>query len=460
MITHAYVRYIEDNEQAVVAIKNIRDFRPRGPEDFKDKAKYNVKWGSDDEYYKARILLLGASEEDVRQKLQTARLRIKKVIESSDYSDEDAMEKENAKAQRKTVKKAGNIDKGDLMKFWSRKKNGCYSGQVDKPGEVEEKLKRAQRQIARLEKELWEKDRELEKLRYLNMKLQESIIEKFESWKGKHASKFPGRPPRPGLCPHRIEVLKVTSRKEVTGRINEKIGDLRKLEKRSADELGLPYPTSESLRLWYTTAEANGVCDWSAIVVLLVCLVLGGKGPYSECRPWVRRLDRVSIWSSSGPPELGFGLVLRELGGVRCTDMRSWRQAPANLDQKFALCCSCYSRQQMAANQEHEFVLGHQEQVFSSFFLGSAVEPQFGVGRLQHRSSAILFSAFKDMVTVGISVPPHVVPAHRDHGTVGPEMVDDGRCPALFLAPLRPSGFRSIQRAKNTPKTPPQRYHG
>ncbi|CAN8019100.1 unnamed protein product [Ixodes persulcatus] len=52
------------------------------------------------------------------------------------------------------------------------------------PGEVEEKLKRAQRQIARLEKELWEKDRELEKLRYLNMKLQESIIEKFESWKG------------------------------------------------------------------------------------------------------------------------------------------------------------------------------------------------------------------------------------------------------------------------------------
>lgn len=59
MTTHAYVRYIEDNEQAVVAIKNIKDFRPRGPEDFNDKAKYNVKWGSDDEYYKARILLLG-----------------------------------------------------------------------------------------------------------------------------------------------------------------------------------------------------------------------------------------------------------------------------------------------------------------------------------------------------------------------------------------------------------------
>ncbi|KAM7307439.1 uncharacterized protein ISCGN_011075 [Ixodes scapularis] len=55
-------------------------------------------------------------------------------------------------------------------------------------------------------------------------------------------------------------------------------------------------------------------------------------------------------------------------------------------------------------------------------------EPQFGVDRLQHRSSAIVLSAFKEMVAavgllaaslaVGISVPPHVVPAHRDHSTI------------------------------------------
>ncbi|KAM7287672.1 hypothetical protein ISCGN_031363, partial [Ixodes scapularis] len=54
-------------------------------------------------------------------------------------------------------------------------------------------------------------------------------------------------------------------------------------------------------------------------------------------------------------------------------------------------------------------------------------EPQFGVGRLQHRLSTIVFSAFKEMVAgvgllaaslpVGISVQPHVVPTHRDHGT-------------------------------------------
>ncbi|KAG0434137.1 hypothetical protein HPB47_019336, partial [Ixodes persulcatus] len=97
-------------------------------------------------------------------------------------------------------------------------------------------------------------------------------------------------------------------------------------------------------------------------------------------------------------------------------------------------------------------------------------EPQFGVGRLQHLSSAIVFGAFKEMVAVvgllaaslavGVSIPPHVVPAHRDHGSVGPETVDDGPCTGLFLAPLRPSGFRSIKRAKMTPKTPPRRHQG
>ncbi|KAM7300343.1 uncharacterized protein ISCGN_020907 [Ixodes scapularis] len=51
-------------------------------------------------------------------------------------------------------------------------------------------------------------------------------------------------------------------------------------------------------------------------------------------------------------------------------------------------------------------------------------------------------------LAVYVSVPPHVVPAHRDYGTVGPETVDDGRCPDLFLPPLRPFDFRSIQRSE------------
>ncbi|KAM7282329.1 putative nuclease HARBI1 [Ixodes scapularis] len=111
----------------------------------------------------------------------------------------------------------------------------------------------------------------------------------------------------------------------------------------------------------------------------------------------------------------------------------------------------------------HDSFMWRNCNLYEQFFAGTALdgwllgEPQFGVGHLQHRSSAIVFSAFKEMVAgvdllaaslaVGISVPPHVVPAHRDDSTVGPGTVDDGRCPALFLARLRPTGFRSIQQA-------------
>ncbi|KAG0437983.1 hypothetical protein HPB47_017201 [Ixodes persulcatus] len=114
--------------------------------------------------------------------------------------------------------------------------------------------------------------------------------------------------------------------------------------------------------------------------------------------------------------------------------------------------------------------VGDQPTVANMFAQLLEGEPQFGVGRLQHRSSATVFSAFKEIVAVvvlraaslavEVSVPPHVVPADRNYGTAGPETVDDGHCPALFLAALHPSGFRSIQRAKKTPKTPARRHPG
>ncbi|CAN7940882.1 unnamed protein product [Ixodes hexagonus] len=115
MITHAYVRYVDDNALEVVSITNIRDFHPSGPKDFSDTVKYNVKWSDqaneEGEYYKARILLLGVSEEDVRSKLCNGRLRVRRVIDSSDNSEEDpsVAEKENSKSQKKHMKeKASN----------------------------------------------------------------------------------------------------------------------------------------------------------------------------------------------------------------------------------------------------------------------------------------------------------------------------------------------------------------
>ncbi|KAG0444317.1 hypothetical protein HPB47_013932 [Ixodes persulcatus] len=62
--------------------------------------------------------------------------------------------------------------------------------------------------------------------------------------------------------------------------------------------------------------RAAGVSDWLAIVVLVVCLVLGGKGPNSGGRPRVRRLNRISVVPSLVLRGLGVGLALRALGGL------------------------------------------------------------------------------------------------------------------------------------------------
>ncbi|KAG0443410.1 hypothetical protein HPB47_014952 [Ixodes persulcatus] len=88
-----------------------------------------------------------------------------------------------------------------------------------------------------------------------------------------------------------------------------------------ADHVYRQWPYRQLGLRGYTTAEAAGVSDWLAIIVPLVCLVFGGKGPNSGGRPRFRRLDRIPVWSSFGSWGLGVGLALRALGGVNDTVM-------------------------------------------------------------------------------------------------------------------------------------------
>ncbi|XP_040061121.1 uncharacterized protein LOC115323332 [Ixodes scapularis] len=185
MITHAYVRYVDDSTHAIVPISSIKDFHPSGPTDFSDKTKYYVRWhAGDSEFYRARILLLGArfSEEDVTVKLKNGRLRVRKVIESSDYSEEDSLttEKENVKAQKKHMKeRQATSTKADLMRILELKKKQATAKKPEAKGDLEElqaKYDRAQRHITRLE-------RELSQVRQLNINLQEIVIKKVQSLK-------------------------------------------------------------------------------------------------------------------------------------------------------------------------------------------------------------------------------------------------------------------------------------
>ncbi|XP_077547625.1 uncharacterized protein LOC144159825 [Haemaphysalis longicornis] len=62
MITHAYVRYVDDRTCAVVSITDIKDFAPKDTEDF-PVTPLLVSWTDENgatDFYRARVLLLAA----------------------------------------------------------------------------------------------------------------------------------------------------------------------------------------------------------------------------------------------------------------------------------------------------------------------------------------------------------------------------------------------------------------
>ncbi|XP_040071579.1 spindle pole body component 110 [Ixodes scapularis] len=194
MITHACVRYQDDLSVAIVLVENIKDFKPSHSRDFVDGAKYSVKWlgqgsfSDDDEYYKARILLLGVSEADVKQKMDRRRMRIKKVL-SSESSDNDAPEERNdgRKQEKKRMKEkqetSGRTNLAKLLEEKKKSMSKAHSLANMKPSpqrESEERHSKDQEQIKKLQSQLEEKDKELAQLRSLNMKLQERLLKQDE----------------------------------------------------------------------------------------------------------------------------------------------------------------------------------------------------------------------------------------------------------------------------------------
>ncbi|XP_048010657.1 BEN domain-containing protein 5-like isoform X4 [Megalobrama amblycephala] len=65
----AYVRYIDDNIRQIVPLDYIKDFCPQDVNDFEIKKKYHILWKKSPEdqgqYYKAQILKLAESEEEL-----------------------------------------------------------------------------------------------------------------------------------------------------------------------------------------------------------------------------------------------------------------------------------------------------------------------------------------------------------------------------------------------------------
>lgn len=65
-VTHAFVRYLNDNVTKIVPVSDIKKFNPKTLQDLKKNKAYSVWWSYEDSdsddgnYYKAIIILLGS----------------------------------------------------------------------------------------------------------------------------------------------------------------------------------------------------------------------------------------------------------------------------------------------------------------------------------------------------------------------------------------------------------------
>lgn len=117
MITHAYVRYEDDRRCAVVVIGDVRGFK--ADDDFK-ATFYSVKWTEKDgetQFYRARILLVGESEDDLAKKMMKGRVRVPKLPGGSDSEESDQSVQTPKKRERN-----GKSPAVRCWTYWHRKK--------------------------------------------------------------------------------------------------------------------------------------------------------------------------------------------------------------------------------------------------------------------------------------------------------------------------------------------------
>ncbi|KAG0414050.1 hypothetical protein HPB47_008790 [Ixodes persulcatus] len=103
---YALARFLkdQDNRRHVLPVRKIRNFAPQHKMDFDNKAVYTVFWEDDVNSentgdYSAQILMLGVSEEEVRE--CPKRVPVPKVTVNESSEDETSTQKRNKQAAKK-----------------------------------------------------------------------------------------------------------------------------------------------------------------------------------------------------------------------------------------------------------------------------------------------------------------------------------------------------------------------
>nr|XP_037276561.1 BEN domain-containing protein 5-like [Rhipicephalus microplus] len=198
MITHAYVRYQDDKHLAIVPVEDIKNFNPN--EDY-STAFFMVKWTDSTgtcAYYRARILRVGESEQDLKEIVSRKRVRVRPLIEDSDQASDGDSNVAPSKEQDKPSE-----SRERLLKILQKKKKAV---KVSPSQEAE--LNELQKKVAEMQKKIDAQNEELVELRGLNRDLQKELLVKIREGSSRYKSAEPtAQSHSPGTpLPHSMDI--------------------------------------------------------------------------------------------------------------------------------------------------------------------------------------------------------------------------------------------------------------
>ncbi|XP_077545764.1 uncharacterized protein LOC144158622 isoform X2 [Haemaphysalis longicornis] len=159
MITHAYVRYADNSRGAIVRVEDIKNFNPK--DDFRSSF-YLTKRADPSgraDYYPSRVFLVAASAEQLKDKIDGCRVRVKRLRESSGDSDDATTQEPKKKEAANNALGMASLSEGDIA------------------AGLRGELAAAKEEVAQLRGTTHKLENELKELRALNRRLQWQLLQ-------------------------------------------------------------------------------------------------------------------------------------------------------------------------------------------------------------------------------------------------------------------------------------------
>ncbi|KAJ8018628.1 BEN domain-containing protein 5 [Holothuria leucospilota] len=230
-VKYAYVKFLKDQERDYVPVESISNFKPKHSNDFDSKKAYMVTWrdlesdNAEEGEYKAQILMLGASEEELEKKVSSTRVRVPKILDTSvEFSSDDeiasertavAKERKEKKVQQSSLsrslggilaekvakKKSSPLFQNPSSNFSETSATACTCGTLAKYDAAKKRYREAEAENLQLKSSLKKLKEDEATYLHLNRELQSQLLEQL---KGKASLKSKGEMKQPS---HSVSVI-------------------------------------------------------------------------------------------------------------------------------------------------------------------------------------------------------------------------------------------------------------